>query len=305
MGARPSPVSTIIEPPAPVAASTPIQRVSAPLAIVPQLPSGFLKSVLDTQDSAPELRRLGQAGHVHLSSLVTLCARQHLLLLEANMPVTEQVTGGHRVMWQMGRAVETHVRAQLIAGMPTTVYGRWSCGCPTATERRGFKPDAGYTCQTCHGPLEFYRELTLVDEENDVAGNPDLIVHHSARYLPIEIKSMAKGQWDELRRPKPDHVIQVAGYRRLLQMNGYEVHDDVALVYCAKDFVFGSPYKEYHVNANHPPLVEALDRLFAEAKRVKDFIGTNRLPERTRCTAPTSTMAKKCPMVGACFARAG
>jgi hypothetical protein len=93
------------------------------------LPSGFVKHVLDMRDSVPELRRTGQQGYVHLSELVRLCARQHSLMLDGGIAREMQIVGAHRVMWKIGRAVENHVRAQLVDGIPSEILGRWTCVC--------------------------------------------------------------------------------------------------------------------------------------------------------------------------------
>jgi CRISPR/Cas system-associated exonuclease Cas4 (RecB family) len=276
---------------------TPIQQLVDDTTTT--LPSGFVKRVVDMRDSMPELKRTGQPGYVHLSELVRLCARQHCLMVDSGIAQEMTIVGAHRVLWKIGRAVEHHVRSQLIDGIPTEILGKWSCVCGETTFT-GHRPDR--SCPRCGSRINRYHEYTLFDHENGVVGNPDVILRHRDRYVPVEIKSMVKTDWEELRGPKGDHIIQAIGYRRLLQVNGFPVHNDVALIYTSKDFAWGSPYKEFHVRVT-PRLEQQLDDLFAEAKRVKEWVTTQRLPERTCCTHQTGRRAKDCPVADRCFAR--
>jgi CRISPR/Cas system-associated exonuclease Cas4 (RecB family) len=280
------------------APQTPIQQLVEDSAT--SLPSGFVKRVLDMRDGMPELQRTGQPGYVHLSELVKLCARQHCLMVDGGIAREMVVVGAHRVMWKIGRAVENHVRNQLVDGIPSEVFGQWVCHCGHK-QHTGHKP-TNWNCRFCGISPPQYRELPLFDHENGVVGNPDVILRHHERYVPIEIKSMVKHEWDELRRPLGNHIMQAAGYRRLLQVNNYPVHADVAMIYTAKDFAWGSPYKEFHVRIT-PSIENQLDDLFAEARRVKEWGTTQQIPERVCCTHRTGRRAKECPVADRCFAR--
>jgi hypothetical protein len=277
---------------------TPIERLVEDTTT--SLPSGFLKRIIDLRDSTPELARIGQPGMVHLSELVSLCARQHCLMLQLGMATTSPVTGAHRVMWKIGRAVEAHVRQQLVDGMPMDAFGRWRCIC-SRTEFLGHRP-AEQRCSHCGQRVTNYHEMTLVDETNGVVGNPDIVLRHGGRYVSTEIKSRERGAWEEMREPLANHVMQAAGYRRLLQTSGFPVHDDVVLIYVSKDFAWGSPYKEFHVRITRRH-EEQLDSLFAEAKLVRDYLATGTLPPRVICTHPSGRKAKGCTVNAQCFAR--
>jgi hypothetical protein len=286
----------------PVTPGAPIQRVADDTRT--SLPSGFLRRILDMRDSVPEPTRLGRPGYIHASALVSLCPRQHSLMVESGITTEERITGAHRVMWKIGRAVEAHVRNQLIDGFPTGSYGNWSCNCPTQTTHHGFRPSPDHTlCPVCRGRLHTYNEVTLFDEENHVSGNPDLITRYEERYIPIEIKSMVKHQWDDLRRPLPNHIIQAAAYRKLLRTNGFPVHPDVALIYVAKDFSWGSPYKEFHVNVATQQMEGVMTDLFTLARTVLEHQRANTLPPRVMCSHQGGAIARQCPVAGPCFAR--
>lgn len=275
---------------------TPAIRAVVP-DITTSLPSGFVRRVVEMRDNVPEPTRVGRPGYIHLSSLISLCARKHRLMRDGGVGTSEPVTGSHRVMWRIGRAVENHVRDQLVEGMPVDVFGRWVCLCGE-TYHIGHKPSSAQRCTMCSTRVDRYRELTLSDHDNHVIGNPDIILRTAGRYVPLEIKSMVRTQWSELTAPLPNHIIQAAGYRRLLQVDGFPVHDDVAIVYVAKDFAWGSPYKEFHVRVTDR-IEDELNDLFAEARRAT----SEAFPERLRCTNPNSPSARRCPVVNQCFAR--
>ncbi len=86
---------------------------------MPGLPDNYLKTILDAQDGVAEVRRVGtgdgQYGHyTHVSSLIGACSRMHALAAMDDRTIRETVTGGHRVMWAIGRHVEKHIRQQYL-----------------------------------------------------------------------------------------------------------------------------------------------------------------------------------------------
>jgi hypothetical protein len=60
----------------------------------------------------------------------------------------------------------------------------------------------------CVQLVDRYHELALYDHANYVVGNPDVILRNRDHYVPIEVKSMVKDQWESLRSPLGDHVMQ-------------------------------------------------------------------------------------------------
>lgn len=280
--------------------ATPIQAVVEDDR--PTLPSGFLRRILDMRDSMPHTTRQALPGYIHVSSLPSICTRQWSLMVEMDMRLEENITGAHRVMWQIGRSVEQHVRGQVIDGYVNGVFGHWDCICK-AQRHTGFKPRPSTRCGTCSGQLEHYAELTLTDDENGVTGNPDIVVRHEEKYLPVEIKSMTGEQWSELTTPKAAHVYQAMGYRHLLRTAGYPVHDDVVLIYCSKHFKWGTPYKEFHVNASTSLRESTMDDLFAKAREIKLHREAGTTPPRHVCQSESSPRARKCPVQALCFSR--
>ena len=84
----------------------------------------YVRNICNDRDRIPDIRRIGSRdGYTHVTSLIGLCPRQHRIAVEHEIQVTESVTGGHQVMWAIGRAVETHVRKQIIDAGRASVFG--------------------------------------------------------------------------------------------------------------------------------------------------------------------------------------
>jgi hypothetical protein len=109
---------------------------------------------------------------------------------------------------------------------------------------------------------------------------------------------MKKEDWEALRRPLPDHIIQVVFYWYLAKELGYHVHNRVSVIYIPKQQVRGSPYKEFVLD----PLEELhrLDPYLGYAKALVDALNGGDLPTRI-CNEPSETMAKSCEMCSLCF----
>ncbi|QSY98691.1 hypothetical protein J2J97_31975 (plasmid) [Rhizobium bangladeshense] len=279
--------------------------VDAPMPVIPQ---NFLIDILDAMDRAPEVRRLGtgegEYGHyTHVSSLIDICARQHALAAQDDRVIQESVTGGHRVMWAMGRYVEKHIRSQFLkAGGGRNAFGRWTCLCGNA-EHVGHRPHQRL-CLQCQQGLEQYNEFTLFDHENWIKGNPDLLtVFPGDWFVPIEIKSMNKKDFDALTAAKGDHIFQIGHYRRMLELSGFRTHTHGVIIYCTKDFKYGSPYKEFHVDLTASSVINIIDQSVAVARQLRESRENDTLPPRTLCSAHSDARAKQCPFLVSCFSR--
>lgn len=265
------------------------------------LPANYVATILDAQDRLPEMRRLGQPGYVHVSSLIGFCPRRSYLAAESDQRISQSVTGGHRVMWRIGRAVEAHVREQFIHGNRINVFGIWRCLCGHVTHQGHYPVDR--RCERCGDPAEHYHELPLFDHEARVVGNPDLLFRFGQKLAVLEIKSMNKKQWDDLAAPLGDHVFQAVSYARLLRHNRYPTRREVSIVYITKDFRYGSPYKEFHVDSENPRLTGMVDAAFAQARRFHEFQQQGLVPPRELCVSLDGPLARECPMVAPCFNR--
>lgn len=273
-------------------------------ALPPSLPENYLTAMVETQDARVEApRTLGnREGLTHLSSLLNVCPREHVIARRFNISRPQAVTGGHRVVWKFGRAVEDHVRSSILAARERrNIYGVWKCVCKH-TAHTGFHPPAA-TCPRCRLPLDRYYEVELIDPDNGVTGSPDMLLVERGWFVPVEVKSMNKDDFDKLSAAVPDHALQVAGYWRILRALGYRVHAEARLIYVRKEFLWGGRnrvYKEFVVRPETlSPLTEAM---FSAGREIQDHLQAGSTPDRiTGCHSATCSRARSCSVSDVCW----
>ena len=279
-----------------------------PSEVAPELQENTIKDILDRWDSQPEVKRLGEghspsySDYLNVSSLVGICTRQHVLAALDDRLHFGTVTGGHRVMWAFGRAVENHIRSTYLeATARRGAFGNWSCRCGNH-RHQGFFPTTD--CETCGGSAHNYSELVLLDHRRKLKGSPDIVATVGGGwFLPVEIKSMNADEWKGLKRPKGDHIMQVGVYHRMLAEQGWKVLPQTSIIYTSKDFRFGSPYKEFHVDTRDKAVTDMIDTALSLAEEVANHKQAGTLPPREKCGSPTCTTAKGCPMIVSCWNR--
>jgi hypothetical protein len=267
---------------------------------MPLIPDNYIKETVGRMDSTPEQSRLNHPGYTHVSSLIGVCTRQYALAARFETQAVERVTGGHRVMWKIGKALEYHVRTQFIKGQGRMgIYGVWRCDCKRV-EHLGMFPSR--RCATCGGEATNYGEPVLHDDDNMIVGSPDL-TFLVGRYffVPTELKSMNKDDWNALEAPLPDHICQAAMYRYLFQKKNFLVHDNIKFVYTTKDFKFGDPYKEYQIDCTQPSIVATVASMVETARAIKVANESRVLPPRQVCRSQGNSRAKSCPVAHLCF----
>lgn len=284
------------------------QEVSPPVPEpepMPELHPELLTMALNAQDRMPERDRATEPGYLHVSSLIhRTCPRQYAILLREERAIYRGVTGGHRVMWKIGRGVEDHIRKQYLRSTGrNNVFGQWACPCGD-TLRKGYYARE-HRCPTCDKVASIYKELPVFDHEAKIVGNPDMILNVGGWLVVVEIKSMAKDQWETLSKPLGDHVFQAGMYRHLLHLKGHKVHRNIITVYCTKDFKFGSPYKEFQVDVTTNERVALFEDSRDYAKMLAQHAENGTLPPRERCQTTTSKAAQSCPAVASCFNAVG
>jgi hypothetical protein len=260
----------------------------------------YLTNMLTRQDVIQDTSRVG-TQFVHVSSLQDFCDRSYVLADQEGKLFGDKPTGGHRVMWKIGRAVEKHVRDSIIKDREYQgIIGRWTCACEGSV-REG-RCDLDLRCDQCGTELTNYKELVLRDQEAGIVGSPDIVMEVEGRILPVEIKSMNAKDWEKLEAPKPDHLFQVLSYRKLLHTAGFQLLPVNAVITVTKDFRWGSPYKEFHIQPTRA-LGAIVEAAWDDAKRLKEARDAKRVPPRVKCKAITDTRAKACPVSATCFMR--
>lgn len=273
---------------------------------------GLLGSVVESMDRRPDPPRPNHDNLVHVSSLIRgECPRAIALSIMHKTYHPQAVRSAQRIVWAIGRAVETYVRAQIIEALGADMaYGKWKCPCGSLEYvGRGGSPKV---CGACESQATVYYEEPLRDKKHGLVGNPDLILLLGGRILPVEIKSIKTTTTDQhqgfdtLRNDAlTDHALQVACYHRMAALTltkklGMRMAKRPVVFYAAKDFTPGSAYKEMTVHLEE--YESQVDSIFEDAKLVKEMVaGGLAIPRLGMCSKHTSTNALKCGMVHACF----
>jgi len=267
-----------------------------------------LERILREQDGIPQKTRVGTEW-IHLTSLTEFCPRLWMLTHKYDLPLNDKSPrSSERVMWRIGRAVEDHIRSQIIEAIPDQCWGDWKCQCGhhqpkgvTATQARRRK------CKKCGGFALFYVEHTLYDPRVMVSGSPDLQIIDDGALRQLEIKSTANSYYTDIvrhQRPLPNHSFQVFGYRRLTYRDpswGGPVHSSPLIIYGRKEYRWESPYAV--INPNEGEL-QSLNIAWSQARQLKRMRRgqTNGLPPRlTACRTPDATKPAQCAGCALCF----
>jgi hypothetical protein len=250
-----------------------------------------------------EVNRHRNSGNIHISTLLSGCLRKIAITEQYNVAYPPNVVSDTLgITFAQGTAIHNFVKKQFARGHPDKLFGRWSCLCgDTITEPMVENDIPSRVCASCRLKPSVYQEVELIDTEHGIVGSPDIVLYIADRrfYYPIEIKSLSHELWKEIVRPRPDHVLQVVFYWRLLRTLGYSVPDQISLLYVTKGFNFKSPYKEFIIRpaAELPRLQEYLD----EAASLKRFREGGPIPLRKMCSSITCSSAKQCHVAVTCF----
>ena len=276
-----------------------------PVAVAPAAPEVTEDHVINmvmNADSAPD-RGPGQDGHrrLHVSKLVDLCPRQFFLTRTHDIDAPTSITSGLHITFAQGRAIEDHVVSQVISTVsPAGLWGVWKCRCGHI-RREGVFSNL-ITCARCNTQPTRYGQPTLVYEPWQVVGRPDLtLIINGTHLFPVEIKSMARRQWEQLREPRGDHVVQALLYHWLMGERNQPTVPYISLVYVAKEFIYGNPYKEFHVDVRTERSQTMLSAALDNARETAEALRTGVIPPRTVCLDSNCTRAKECPVATLCF----
>ncbi len=259
------------------------------------------------------IRRAGSEGrplrgteYLHVSDLISRCIRKIALVEQTKMQRQPQrLSLMDLLTFAVGDTIHDVAKARAVVGAPSKVWGNWSCKCETTkttTPCLFSEVDTSLRCPACKGALTTYTEVPIRDEELKIVGTPDLLMYlpdFDALYIN-ELKSIAHAQFEELVRPKPEHVIQILFYWYLMRKAGYRVTNRVSLFYVTKGYKFtGEPYLEFSIDAESQ--VGRLDTYLELARELKQFRVTGELPARTMCASDRAPEARKCEVCNHCF----
>lgn len=248
----------------------------------------------------PATQRFREGNNIHVSDLISKCIRKIALMnrLGLNHPL-EVIQDGRGVTFAIGDAIHDYVKARMRDGHPDKVWAKWACKCGKSHHTGVYQEIKGKLCPGCGGQINNHHEVSLVDTDFNLVGNPDLefLLPEYDAFLISEIKSMSAEKWKELARPVPDHVVQVTFYWYLKKKLGFRVMDRVSIIYVNKEFSFKSPYKEFCFK----PSMDLLQPYLDDLDLLKAALDGGELPPRVMCRKMDSPDAKQCPVCATCF----
>lgn len=289
---------------------TSAEHIHRPTSISqPIIDPEFVTRMVSAVDGGNGISRSGGSsnaknrGYMHVTGLLDVCPREHTLSYQQGLPIGTTVVGAMKIVWAIGRAVEKHIRNNVIMNRGWKgIYGLWWCRCHL-TSHLGTHP-ADKVCRRCGGGINTYNEPLLEDHDNGIIGCPDLTLVELGWFIVVETKSMNKTDFDKLDAPLADHVMQALMYRHLYAEAGFPVTDYVIIVYARKDFIFGGSraiYKEYHVRVDN--WQGHLSRMVETGRSILDANKQGRILPRVLCSTATCSRAKGCSRVTSCFSQ--
>lgn len=266
----------------------------------------LLPAIREQDNKVVKSRRVDTQGYMHLSTFVKHCPRRAVLTRDSDDDQSGTVLGSMRIVWEMGRGVERHIRGQYIKAVNREgIYGVWKCKCGKQ-KQTGFYRDRK-ACPSCGTKSKEYHELTVFDNEGMIVSNPDfLVLDGEGMLVPVEIKSINKEDFNKLEAPNGDNMNQLVGYWINLKDHGPDnvrsrLSNYVIIIYANKDFTWSDdPYKEYRVKLSQvQSMVNAYHQL--RDTRISTLHDPEIMPERRLCAKVDKGPAKECPVAVRCF----
>lgn len=256
----------------------------------------------------PEPQQFREGEYMHVSDLIYRCTRAMALSDKLRIPFTPEIVfDGRGLTFAQGRAIQDYVTGRLKTNAAEKLYGMWRCFCEVCEHVGTFETARRLPkCRKCDGAVIHYNEIVVHNEMYKVVGAIDLLLVENAALYAIECKSINKKDWLELKRPIPDHLIQLLLYWYLLREAGYSLNEWASVLYVMKEFKIGSPYKEFPVNVREQIDTHGrIDDYLNDAKKLKQARKRKGLPPRITCATINSPLAKKCNFAIQCFALRG
>lgn len=271
----------------------------------------------DNQPEVPRLQQVLDGGMIHSTMLADLCVRKFYLMKKYNIPAPmEKVTSNDQLTWNTGRGFEKHVRTQLINNMGVeNIFGdRLSCKCEKTYIEIDVQGNSRIEvkCAYC-GTSNYtnYHEKNLQVVDSWISGGLDFGYYNiDGKLVFLEIKSMKKEPFVELKKPMQTHVKQVSNYWGYGNELKYDLADYAYVLYVSKGYIgkmMGKPESPYKIfketmHSGHGNL-SGLHRLLDKGVKIKaiiENINSCKIEPRS-CENCNVTSAKECPVSGLCF----
>ena len=266
----------------------------------PQMLAHRLMNLESTKETKLPDRRL------RMSSISKVCVRGHLLAYRNNISSTEHLPVSMRVTFDIGNAL--HLFFQ---NSPDYLgykrLGWWQClACGTQTFGR--KPQM--KCSACGAAARaiHYREHALkMPDSIPVSGHVDCFLEVASGDIRVlDFKTINGEDFETLKAPKADHVLQVIGYMKYMQYDEnfpVKVNPDKGLLlYISKKHTVKSlPFKIFHVN-RLKIYEDVIDKKVADVKHGLEDVSylPDPLDECIKSKFVSST-CRNCPVVLLCL----
>lgn len=187
----------------------------------------FVKKALDQKEQSQQLVALLDkriAGFeeardhkiVHMSNLSRsdgFCPREFALLdVLKKKPKGQYINTALRVAFDNGHALSDLCRNKWLIG---DVVGSWRCqGCAKTVE---FSKRPKNECPKCKADLWRYEEEKFTDPATGAEGSIDFFIDFGmGKHTPVEVKSISKDEFKELKAPEGEHRLRTMLYLTLI-----------------------------------------------------------------------------------------
>jgi hypothetical protein len=245
---------------------------------------------------------------IHASMLTydgkKFCPREVALCdLTGKDPDDEYISPALQATFDLGWAVHHMVTDNWLRSV---AVGHWRCDCGHFYGTWSHYPKG--ICDLCKRAERWkYVEGVFVDKALGHTGSIDLIADLGFdQLIPVEIKSIDKDAFKELKAPMAEHRVRSVLYMDMIKQSEHPQKDTInteraKILYVSKGFGYKqggmiSPFKEYDVAYKYTTALPYIDM----ASDVNAFREEGLIPEGI-CQGPTDKRTKQCPCAKECF----
>jgi len=233
------------------------------------------------------------------------CPREVAINLSLHLlPQDEWIEPAMRVAFDQGESLHNLFRNKWFRDR---MVGDWKC--LTCSNVMPFRKAPNHACSECGDKRWVYSETEFTSQVAQVSGSIDALVELGDEKLTlVELKSIDKDEFAELKAPLSEHRVRTILYLFLVRDSGRpeieRINVETAKVlymckgYGKKDTVTGKvlPFKEYDV-AYSPSVI---DPHLKKASMVRMFKEENVMPKGI-CTSSFSSRSKMCSCSKECW----
>lgn len=280
-----------------------------------ELPRGVIADTLNLKTRRIERshRNDDTIPRMHVSSLIKsstsdfFCEREFVLrYMERREAAGAGIPPKFALLYAVGHYYGEYMVQEFLRRNPKYAeyaWGDWRCVCGACVRRRQCLPK-GKRCKRCKKPIDRYVEVDLFNPAKTVIGHADLIFCVNGVFYVYEFKSIDRADvnFEEIRHPLGDHLLQASNYYFMLKAEGKTVNPYIRFVYADRSMqglYTQKPFRE--VEGKRVPS-KRLRNIYLRARRVHTGIQKGVLPRR-KCDTIKCSRAKTCSVAISCFNR--